>query len=144
MNDVDTLLSEKSRKRATRYVEGAAIGTAVVGGSAATVVGVMAAGTSATAAISAGGALIGGVVGGVAGSSIGLVTGGVGIAATVPLATAGAFIGGWAGPALAFIGIGTAPAWAVPVAIGGGVIAVSGALVAAFKLGKARAKRKDA
>jgi hypothetical protein len=144
VNDLDSNSAEISRKPAPRYVEGAAIGTAVVGGSAATVVGVMAAGTSATAAISAGGAAIGGVVGGVVGSGIGLATGGVGMAATVPLATAGAFIGGWAGPALALVGIGTAPAWAVPLAIGGGAVAVGGALVAAFKLGKSRAKRKDA
>lgn len=113
-----------------------AIGTSIVGGAAATTVGVIAAGTSATSAISAAGAAIGGVAGGVIGSSVGLATGGVGMAATVPFATAGAAIGGWAGPALALVGIGTAPAWAVPVAIGGGVAAIVGTAAALYKYAK--------
>jgi hypothetical protein len=121
-------------------IENAAIGVAVVGGSAASAAGVIAAGTSATGAISAVGAVVGGVAGGVLGSSVGLVTGGAGIAATAPFAAAGAAIGGWAGPALALVGIGTAPAWAVPVAIGGGVVAIGGVVAAAYKFAKSRTK----
>ena len=81
---------------------------------------------------------MGAAVGGVLGSSVGLVTGGAGIAATVPFATAGAAIGGWAGPALAVFGIGTAPAWAVPAAIGGGLVAAGGLAVAGYKFLKLR------
>ena len=119
-------------------IENAAIGTAIAGGSVATAAGVVAAGTSATGAISAAGAAIGGVAGGVLGSSVGLATGGVGMAATVPFAAAGAAIGGWAGPALAIVGIGTAPAWAVPVAIAGSVVAVGGVAAATYKFAKSR------
>ena len=119
-------------------IENAAIGVTVAGGTAATAVGVIAAGTSATGAISAAGAAIGGVAGGVLGSGVGLATGGVGMAATVPFAAAGAAIGGWAGPALALVGIGTAPAWAVPVAIAGGVVAVGGVAAAVYKFAKSR------
>ena len=144
MNDLTKVDALEPKKSRGSFVQGAAIGTALVGGSAATAVGVIAAGSSATAAISAGGAAIGGIAGGVLGSGIGIATGGVGMAATVPLATAGAFIGGWAGPALALVGIGTAPAWALPVAIGGGAVAIGGALVAAYKFGRSRPKRKDA
>ena len=97
----------------------------------------LAAGASATGVISAAGAAIGGVAGGVLGSDVGLATGGVGMAATVPFAAAGAAIGGWAGLALALVGIGTAPAWAVPVAIGG-------AVAAAYKFAKSRSKDTDA
>lgn len=121
-----------------------AIGASIVGGTAATTVGVIAAGTSATGAISAAGAAIGGVAGGVFGSGVGLATGGVGMAATVPFAAAGAAIGGWAGPALALVGIGTAPAWAVPVAIGGGVVAIGGAATAIYKYAKSRAQKDKA
>ena len=121
-----------------------AIGASIVGGTAATTVGVIAAGTSATGAISAAGAAIGGVAGGVLGSGVGLATGGVGMAATVPFAAAGAAIGGWAGPALALVGIGTAPAWAVPVAIGGGVVAVGGAATALDEFAKTRAAKNKA
>lgn len=121
-----------------------AIGASIVGGTAATTVGVIAAGTSATGAISAAGAAIGGVAGGVLGSGVGLATGGVGMAATVPFAAAGAAIGGWAGPALALVGIGTAPAWAVPVAIGGGVVAIGGAATALYKYAKSRAAKDKA
>lgn len=121
-----------------------AIGASIVGGTAATTVGVIAAGTSATGAISAAGAAIGGVAGGVLGSGVGLATGGVGMAATVPFAAAGAAIGGWAGPALALVGIGTAPAWAVPVAIGGGVVAIGGAATALYKYAKTRAAKDKA
>lgn len=117
-----------------------AIGTSIVGGTAATTVGVIAAGTSATGAISAAGAAIGGVAGGVLGSGVGLATGGMGMAATVPFAAAGAAIGGWAGPALALVGIGTAPVWAIPVAIGGGFVAIGGAATLLYKFGKFRAK----
>lgn len=119
-------------------IQNAAIGVTVAGGTAATAVGVIAAGTSATSAISAAGAAIGGVAGGVLGSGVGLATGGVGMAATVPFAAAGAAIGGWAGPALAVVGIGTAPAWAVPVAIAGGVVAVGGVVAAVYKFAKSR------
>lgn len=122
-------------------VKNVAIGASIVGGTAATTVGVIAAGTSATGAISAVGAAIGGVAGGVIGSGVGLATGGVGMAATVPFAAAGAAIGGWAGPALALVGIGTAPAWAVPVAIGGGVVAIGGAATALYKYAKSRAAK---
>lgn len=83
-------------------------------------------------------AAIGGVAGGVLGSGVGLATGGVGIAATVPFAAAGAAIGGWVGPALAVVGLGTAPAWAVPVAIAGGVVAVGGVVAAVYKFAKSR------
>ena len=144
MNDLIEPKASEPTKSRSGLAQGVAIGSAVVGGSAATAVGVIAAGTSATAAISAGGAAIGGIAGGVLGSGIGIVTGGAGIAATVPLATAGAFIGGWAGPALALVGIGTAPAWAIPVAIGGGALAIGGAIAAAYKFGRSRNKRKDA
>ena len=123
-------------------VKNVAIGASIVGGTAATTVGVIAAGTSATGAISAAGAAIGGVAGGVIGSGVGLATGGVGMAATVPFAAAGAAIGGWAGPALALVGIGTAPAWAVPVAIGGGVVAIGGAATALYKYAKSRAQKQ--
>ena len=121
-----------------------AIGTSIVGGTAATTVGVIAAGTSATGAISAAGAAIGGVAGGVLGSGVGLATGGMGMAATVPFAAAGAAIGGWAGPALALVGIGTAPVWAIPVAIGGGFVAIGGAATLLYKFGKFRAKNNKA
>ncbi len=117
------------------------IGASIVGGTTALRIGVIAAGTSATATISAIGATIGGVTGGVIGSSVGLVSGGVGMVATVPFAAAGTAIGSWAGPALALVGIGTAPAWAVPVAIGGGVIALSGAAAALYKFGKSRTRK---
>ncbi len=130
--------SQTSGKKAV--AQNVAIGASIVGGTAATTVGVLAAGTSATGAISAAGAAIGGVAGGVLGSGIGLATGGVGMAATVPFATAGAAIGGWAGPALALVGIGTAPAWAVPVAIGGGIVAIGGAVTAIYKYAKSRAQ----
>lgn len=98
--------------------------------------------TSATGAISAAGAAVIGIAGGVLGFGVGLVTGGVGMAATVPFATAGAAIGSLAGPALALIGIGTAPVWAIPVAIGGGVVATSGFAVAAYKLAKSLMRYK--
>ena len=123
--------------------EKAVIGSAIVGGSAASILGVAAAGSSATAAISAAGAAVGAVAGGVMGSSIGMVTGGVGIAATGPLAVAGAALGGWAGPALALIGIGTAPVWAVPLAVVGGVFFVGGVAAATYKFGKSRSAKKD-
>jgi hypothetical protein len=124
-------------------IENAAIGVTVAGGTTATAIGVIAAGTSATGTISAVGAAVGGVAGGVLGSGVGLATGGVGMAATVPFAAAGAAIGGWAGPALALVGIGTAPAWAVPVAIGGGVVAIGGAAAAVYKIAKLRAKKQN-
>ncbi|MBP9737436.1 MAG: hypothetical protein KBD82_17535, partial [Rhodoferax sp.] len=54
------------------------IGASIVGGTASTTVGVIAAGTSATGAISAAGAAIGGLAGGVFGSGVGLAAGGVG------------------------------------------------------------------
>lgn len=118
-----------------------AIGTSVVGGTATSVAGIIAAGTSSTAAISAAGATVGGIAGGVFGSGVGLATGGVGMAATVPFATAGAAIGGWAGPALAVFGIGTAPAWAVPAAIGGGILAVGGAAAALYSFAKKKSAK---
>ena len=133
------ITQDEEKKPATNKTENVALGAAIVGGSAASAAGIVAAGASATGAISAAGAAIGGVAGGVLGSGVGLATGGVGMAATVPFAAAGAAIGGWAGPALALVGIGTAPAWAVPVAIGGGVVAAGGIAVAAYKLIKARA-----
>ena len=105
------------------------IGVMAVGGTTAATVGAIAAGTSATGAISVTGAAVGGVAGGVMGSSVGLATGGIGMAATVPFAAAGTAIGSWAGPALALVGIGTAPVWAIPLAIGGTVVAV-GSVVA--------------
>jgi len=127
-----------------KVAQNVAIGASIVGGTAATTVGVIAAGTSATGAISAAGAAIGGVAGGIVGSGVGLATGGVGMAATVPFAAAGAAVGGWAGPALALVGIGTAPAWAVPVAIGGGVVALGGAAAAIYKFAKHRASKSKA
>lgn len=142
-----TLISENAAPSQTptrNKIENAAIGVTVAGGTAASAVGVIVAGTSATSAISAAGAAIGGVAGGVFGSGVGLATGGVGMAATVPFAAAGAAIGGWAGPALALVGIGTAPAWAVPVAIAGGVVAVGGVAAAAYKLAKSRSKNTNA
>jgi hypothetical protein len=125
-------------------VQSVAVSASILGGTTATAVGVIAAGTSATGAIGATGAAIGSVVGGVLGSGVGLATGGVGMAATVPFAAAGAAIGGWAGPALALVGIGTAPAWAVPVAIGGGVVALGGAATAFYKFAKSRAQKDKA
>jgi hypothetical protein len=131
--------------------ETVAIGTAITGGAAATTAGVLAAGTSTTAAISAAGASIGGIAGGVigaaTGSGIGLATGGMGMAATVPFATAGtalgAALGGYAGEVAAIVGIGTAPAWAVPLAIGGGVVMTGGLVIAGYKLYKS-SKGKEA
>lgn len=140
------LVSEKSTPSKTPTmgkIENAAIGVTVAGGTAASLVGVITAGTSATGAISAAGAAIGGVAGGVFGSGVGLVTGGVGMAATVPFAIAGSAIGGWAGPALALVGIGTAPAWAVPVAIAGGLGAAGGVAAAAYKFVKSRRKNSN-
>jgi hypothetical protein len=135
-----TVTNEKdSNRTAGDKIKNAAIGTTIAGGSLATAAGIAAAGTSATGAISAAGAAIGGIGGGVLGSGVGLATGGVGMAATVPFAAAGAAIGSWAGPALAVVGIGTAPAWAVPVAIAGGVVTVGGLMAAAYKF----ALRKD-
>ena len=125
-------------------IENTVIGVTVAGGTAASALGVVVAGTSATVAISALGAAIGGVAGDVFGSGVGLATGGAGMAATVPFATAGAAIGGWAGPALALVGIGTAPAWAIPVAIAGGVVAVGGVAAAVYKFGKSRANDTNA
>lgn len=137
-------LTPDAKSLRTKKVENAAIGAAIAGGSAASAAGIVAAGASATGVISAAGAAIGGVAGGVLGSGVGLATGGVGMAATVPFAAAGAAIGGWAGPALALVGIGTAPAWAVPVAIGGGVVAIGGAVAAAYKFAKSRSKDTNA
>ncbi len=117
------------------------IGATVISGAGASAVGVIAAGSSSTAAISAVGAAVGGTAGGVIGSGVGLATGGVGMAATIPFAAGGAAIGSWAGPALALVGIGTAPAWAVPVAIGGAALATCGLVAGAYKFGKARAKK---
>jgi hypothetical protein len=122
-------------------LENAALGVAISGGAVTSVAGVVAAGSAATGTISAVGAAAGGIAGGVFGSSVGLATGGVGMAATVPFATAGAAIGGWAGPALAVFGIGTAPAWAVPAAIGGGLVAIGGLAVAGYKFIKGRKRR---
>jgi hypothetical protein len=110
-----------------------ALGTVISSGTAATVAGVVAAGTSTTAAISAVGSAVGGVVGGVVGSGVGLASGGIGMAATVPFAAAGSAIGGYAGTAAALLGIGTAPAWAVPVAVAGGVVTTGALAVAAYK-----------
>jgi hypothetical protein len=131
-------------------VETVAIGTAITGGAAATTAGVIAAGTSTTAAISAAGASVGGIAGGVigavTGSGVGLATGGMGMAATVPFAATGtalgSALGGYAGEVAAIFGIGTAPAWAVPVAIAGGVVMTGGLAVAGYKLYKS-SKDKD-
>ncbi len=136
--------SENITHNGKKIVQNVAIGASVVGGGPAATVGVIAAGASATGAISAAGAAIGGVAGGVLGSGVGLVTGGVGMAATIPFAAAGTAIGGWAGPALAIVGIGTAPAWAVPVAIGGGLVAAVGLFTGAYKFAKSRAKKTNA
>jgi uncharacterized membrane protein YebE (DUF533 family) len=69
-----------------------------------------------------------------------VVTGGAGMAATVPLAVTGSALGttlgGYAGTAAALVGIGTAPAWAVPLAVAGGVAMTGGATVAAYKFYK--------
>lgn len=138
-NKGEHLSTHASNKKAV--AQNVAIGASIVGGTAATTVGILAAGTSATGTISATGAAIGGVAGGVFGSGVGLATGGVGMAATVPFAAAGAAIGGWAGPALALVGIGTAPAWAVPVAIGGGVVAIGGVATVLYKYAKSRAQK---
>lgn len=133
-----------NQRKSIEVAENVALGTSIVGGSAATAVGVMATGTSATAAISAVGATVGGVTGGVIGSSVGLATGGVGMVATVPFAAAGAAIGGWVGPALAVVGIGTAtaPVWAAPLAIVGAVAALGSAGRAVYKFGKRRTEKK--
>jgi hypothetical protein len=117
------------------------IGASIVSGTTLLRIGLIAAGTSATATISAVGATIGGVTGGVIGSSVGLVSGGVGMAATVPFAATGTAIGSWAGPALALVGIGTAPAWAIPVAIGGGVIALGGTAAAIYRFAKSNSRK---
>ena len=124
----------KGRKVAENF----ALGTSIIGGSGATAIGLMATGTSYTAAISAVGATVGGVTGGVIGSSIGLATAGVGMVATVPFTVAGAAIGGWVGPALAVVGIGTAtaPVWAAPLAFGGAVAALGGAVRGVYKFAK--------
>lgn len=121
-------------------VENAAIVGMVGAGAAATTAGVIAAGSATTGAISAAGAAIGGVAGGVLGSSVGLVTGGFGMAATIPFAAGGAAIGSFAGPALAIIGIGTAPAWAFPAAIAGCFFTTAGVAVGGYKLLKRRSK----
>lgn len=142
MTDENDDLKPNAKSPRTKKVENVAIGAAIVGGSAASAAGIVAAGASATGAISAAGAAIGGVAGGVIGSGVGLATGGIGMAATVPFAAAGAAIGGWAGPALAIVGIGTAPAWAVPVAICGGVVAIGGAVAAAYKFKCAKSREK--
>ena len=141
MSDESNSTYKEKNHLPSKKIENSIIGVAIAGGSAASAAGIVAAGASATGIISAVGAAIGGVAGGVFGSGVGLATGGVGIAATVPFATAGVAIGGWAGPALAVLGIGTAPVWAVPAAIGGGVVAAGGIAVAAYKLAKVRAKR---
>jgi len=138
-NDKSNEVTTSSIKK--KFAQNIAIGASIIGGTTALKIGIVAAGTSATATISAVGATIGGVTGGIMGSSVGLVSGGVGMAATVPFAAAGTAIGSWAGPALALVGIGTAPAWAIPVAIGGGVIALGGTAAAAFKYGKSRAQK---
>lgn len=143
MSESDAAASGDAAKP-KRFLDRVAIGATVAGGTVASAVGVAAAGSSATATISAFGAAAGGVVGAVFGSSVGLATGGVGMAATVPFAAGGAAIGGWLGPALAVVGVGTAPAWALPVAIGGGVIATSGAAIGIYKLIKRRRVPPDA
>ncbi len=127
-------------------LENAAIGTTIVGGSTAAVIGGIAAASATTGAISAAGAAIGGVAGGIAGglvgSGIGIASGGTAIAGTVPLAAGGAALGSscgaLAGPALAFFGIGTAPVWAVPAAIAGGVFAVGGLAIGVYKFFKSK------
>lgn len=143
MSDRSNNSDKDDKHPPSKKIENSIIGVAIAGGSAASATGIVAAGASATGTISAVGAAIGGVAGGVFGSGVGLATGGVGMAATIPFATAGAAIGGWAGPALAVLGIGTAPAWAVPAAIGGGVVAAGGVAVAAYKLVKARSSRNN-
>jgi len=140
-NDNDKRNEATTSSIKKKFAQNIAIGASIIGGTTALKIGIVAAGTSATATISAVGATIGGVTGGIMGSSVGLVSGGVGMAATVPFAAAGTAIGSWAGPALALVGIGTAPAWAIPVAIGGGVIALGGTAAAAFKYGKSRAQK---
>ncbi len=144
LRDLEKHGIHRTPTKGKKVAQNVAIGTSIVGGTAAATVGVIAAGTSATGTISAAGAAIGGVAGGVVGSGVGLATGGVGMAATVPFAAGGAAIGSWAGPALAFFGIGTAPVWAVPVAIGGGVVALGGAAAAIYKFAKHRGQKDKA
>ncbi len=143
MQSINQEPSDQTKANIPELTKNAVIGIAVAGGTVASAVGIAAAGTSATAAISAGGAVVGSLAGGVLGSGVGLATGGVGMAATVPFAMAGAAIGGWAGPALAIIGIGTAPAWAVPLAIGGGVVALGGALTGICRWAKPKANSES-
>jgi hypothetical protein len=122
----------KGAKRTLR-LENVALGASILGGGGAAAAGGIAAASATTGTISAIGATIGGLAGGAFGSGVGIATGGVAAAATIPFAAAGAAIGGWAGPALALIGIGTAPVWAVPTMVAGSAVAVAGAAVCAYK-----------
>jgi hypothetical protein len=140
-NHTTTIGKEALKMKFKSISEKIVIGSAIFGGSAATTVGVVAAGSSATAAISAAGATVGGIAGGVFGSGVGLVSGGIGMAATVPFATGGAAIGSLAGPALAAIGIGTAPLWAVPVVVVGAMSTGVGLGIAAYKYAQSKKQK---
>ena len=67
---VDDTVKQKLPVR--RIAEKTVIGSAIVGGSVASIIGFVAAGSSATGAISAAGATVGAVAGRVVGSGIGL------------------------------------------------------------------------
>jgi hypothetical protein len=124
-------------------IENVAIGSPVLGGGVAATAGVIEAGSSTTGAIDAAGAAVGAGDGAVTGLDVGVVTAGVGLAATASHATAGAAIGAWAGPALALVGICQRPVLAVPVAIGGGVLATGGLAMGGYKWIKARNQKGD-
>lgn len=68
-----------------------------------------------------------GVLGWVIGSSIGVVTAGIGMTASAPLAAGLAAMCGYAGPAAAALGLIRPPGWAMPVFIFGWCI-VSGTI----------------
>jgi hypothetical protein len=129
-------------KSASKYIP---LITAASGVAVATV-GLVAASTSSTAAISAVGAVfgagIGAGVGFITGASVGIVSGGTGVAATALFvkvgSITGAAIGGYAGPALALVGVGTAPAWAVPVVVAGSALVVVGVAMTAYQYGKSK------
>ena len=85
------------------------------------------------------------------GTSVGIATGGVAIAGTVPCAVAGATTGaavggsiattiaGWLGvPIATTTTVATAPFWAVPVAVAGGAVAVAAIGYRIFKSRRAK------
>ncbi len=141
---VRSALSKVKNEKVATCVAAAGGAAASGAGATAAVIGtttmVTTAGVSA-ATITAAGTAIGGTVGALAGAvggaGVGIATGGVAIAGTIPCAIAGGTTGaslgaatattvaGWLGvPMATTVAVTTVPVWAIPVAAGGAVVAL--------------------